>query len=70
MQVPLSNPDITELEKKYVLDVLYRPNLSLGPKLPEFEARLADYVGTKYAVAVNSGTSALHCCIRALEIGE
>ena len=70
MQIPLSSPDITELEKKYVLDVLNSPNLSLGPKLPEFEARLANYVGTKYAVAVNSGTSALHCCIKALGIGD
>ena len=70
MQIPLSSPDITELEKKYVLDVLNSPNLSLGPKLPEFEARLANYVGTNYAVAVNSGTSALHCCIKALGIGD
>ena len=70
MNIPLSSPDITELEKKYVLDVLNSPNLSLGPKLPEFEARLANYVGTNYAVAVNSGTSALHCCIKALGIGD
>ena len=70
MQIPLSNPDITDLEKKYVLEVLNSPNLSLGPKLPEFEARLANYVGTNYAVAVNSGTSALHCCIKALGIGD
>ena len=70
MQIPLSSPDITEIEKKYVLDVLNTSNLSLGPKLPEFEARVADYVGTRYAVAVNSGTSGLHCCIKALGIGD
>ena len=70
MHIPLSSPDITEIEKKYVLDVLNTSNLSLGPKLPEFEARVADYVGTRYAVAVNSGTSGLHCCIKALGIGD
>ena len=62
MKVPLSSPDITELERTYVLEVLHTPNLSLGPKLPEFEAKVANYVGTRYAVAVNSGTSGLHCC--------
>ena len=70
MKIPLSNPDITELEKKYVLEVLNSSHLSLGPKLPEFEEKLAQYVGAKYAVAVNSGTSALHCCIKALGIGD
>ena len=42
MQIPLYNTDITALEKKYALDVLNSPNLSLGPKLSEFEARLAN----------------------------
>ncbi len=70
MNIPLSSPDITDLERRYVLEVLNTPNLSLGPKLPEFEARFAKYVGTKYAVAVNSGTSGLHCCVRAMGIGD
>lgn len=56
MQIPLSNPDITELDKEYILDVLNSPDLSLGPKLQEFEAKMAYYIGAKYAVAVNSGT--------------
>jgi len=68
MKIPLSNPDITELEKEKVLEVLETPNLSLGPKLVEFEKKFAEYIGTKYAVAVNSGTSGLHLCIRALDI--
>ena len=70
MKIPLSSPDITDLERRYVLEVLNTPSLSLGPKLPEFEARVADYVGSTYAVAVNSGTSGLHCCIKALGIGD
>jgi perosamine synthetase len=44
--------------------------LSLGPKLPEFERAVAEYVGCQYAVAVNSGTSALHLIVRTLGIGE
>lgn len=70
MRIPLSNPDITDAEIKAVTKVLQTPQLSLGPKLPEFEKLLADYVGTKYAVAVNSGTSALHLIIRSLDVKD
>jgi perosamine synthetase len=67
-EIPLSNPDITELERERVLEVLSTPNLSLGPKLVEFEKKFANYVGSAFAVAVNSGTSALHLCVKALDI--
>lgn len=70
MKIPLSNPDITEKERRIVLEVLNTPNLSLGPKLEEFENKFADYIGSKYAVAVNSGTSGLHLCVRALGIKD
>lgn len=70
MKIPLARPDITEREIAAVSAVLRTPNLALGPKLREFEEKIADYVGVKYAVGVNSGTSALHLIIRALEIGE
>ncbi len=66
IKVNLSGPDITEKEIQYVIDVLKTPYLSLGPKLPEFEEKVADYVGSKYAVAVNSGTSGLHLLVKAL----
>jgi perosamine synthetase len=49
--------------------VLRTSNLSLGPKLDEFESRVAEYVGTSYTIAVSSGTAGLHLCIRALGIG-
>ena len=68
--IPLSSPDITELEISYVTQVLKTPNLSLGPKLVEFEARMAQFIGVRHAVAVNSGTSALHLIIRALGIKD
>jgi len=69
MKIPLSKPDIGEHEIERVVEVLRSNRLSLGPKLGEFEERFAAYVGTRYAIAVNSGTSALHLCIRALGIG-
>ena len=70
MKIPLSSPDITELEIEYVTQVLRTPNLSQGPKLIEFESRIAEYTGVKYAIATNSGTSALHLILRALEIKD
>ena len=68
--IPLSSPDITELERSYVNEVLQTPYLSLGPKLTEFEHKAASYIGAKYAIAVNSGTSALHLALRAYDLHE
>ncbi len=70
MRIPLSAPDITEAEIQAVSAVLRTSRLSLGPQLEEFEQSLARYIGTSHAIAVNSGTSALHLCIRALGISE
>lgn len=70
MEIPLARPDITDREIEAIVSVLRTPHLSLGPKLGEFETKLAEYAGVKYAVAVNSGTSALHLIIKALKIGE
>src|SRR5215472_6451816 len=69
MNIPLSAPDIGDREVEYVKRVLQSGQLSLGPCLDEFEKRFASYVGTRFAIAVNSGTSALHLCVRALGIG-
>jgi perosamine synthetase len=68
--IPLARPDITEREINAVVDVLRSRHISLGPRLPEFEERIAERTGAAYAVAVNSGTSGLHLCLRALGIGE
>ncbi len=69
MRVFLSRPDITQKEIQAVSEVLRGPNLSLGPKLPEFENAFTEYIGTKHAVAVNSGTSGLFLCLQAMGIG-
>jgi perosamine synthetase len=65
-RVPLSRPDIDQTDIDAVVAVLRTPHLSLGPKLPQFEQAFAAFVGTRHAVAVNSGTSALHLVVRAL----
>jgi len=70
MNIPLSKPWVTEEDIKAVEEVLRTPYLSLGPKLPEFENMLASVAKRKYAVAVNSGTSALHLIIRSLGIKD
>jgi len=70
MQIPLSRPDIKKRDIDAVLQVLKTPYLSIGPKIVEFEEKIAQYTGIKYAVAVNSGTSALHLIIRALGIKD
>lgn len=69
MNIPLSRPDIGDLEVDCVTRVLRSGNLSLGPRVSEFEEEFANYIGTRYAVATNSGTSALHLCVKALGIG-
>jgi len=69
MRIHLSRPDITEKEIKAVCAVLRSPELSLGPKLVEFEEAFAKYIGRKRAVAVNSGTSGLFLCMSVLGIG-
>lgn len=68
--IPLSRPDITEREKQAVLAVLDSNLLSLGPKLGEFEEKMAAYAGTEYAIACNSGTSGLHMIISGLGIKD
>lgn len=69
MNVPLSQPDISEREIEYVVQTLRSGRLSLGPRVTEFEEKFAQYLGRRHAVAVSSGTAALHLCVRALGIG-
>ena len=69
MNIPLSQPDIGDLEIDSVVRVLRSGQLSLGPRVSEFEEEFAKYIGSRYAVATNSGTSALHLCVKAMGIG-
>ena len=66
MTIPLSRPDITSIEKKYVNEVLDSGQLSMGGKTELFEKQFINRFNANYAVAMNSGTSALHVAVKSL----
>jgi perosamine synthetase len=68
--IPLAKPFIDKNDVKAIKGVLKSERLSIGPKVEQFEKAFARLIGTKYAVAVNSGTSGLHLCIKALGIKQ
>ena len=68
--IPYGKQNISEDDIRAVTDVLKSDFLTQGPAVPEFEACIKNYVGVKYAVAVNSATSALHIACLALGVGE
>lgn len=70
MSIPMSSPDLTEAERQAVMDVLNTTRLSMGPEVERFERAIAERVGATHAIAVSSGTTGLHLCIRAAEIGD
>lgn len=67
--IPLSDPDITEVELEAVDAVMRAPRLSNGPLAEAFEAAFAHYLGRKYAVAVPSGTLGMLLALKAHGIG-
>ncbi len=66
--IPYGRQSINEEDIQAVVEVLCSDWLTTGPKVEVFERAFADYVGAKYAVAVSSGTAALHSAMFALEI--
>jgi len=64
----MSLPDLTDAERSAVMEVLQTPHLSMGPRIAAFEKAVAEYVGAREAVGVNSGTAGLHLCVRAADI--
>ncbi len=68
--IPYGRQFIDEEDIRAVLEVLKSDFITQGPKVEEFEKALADYCGVRYAVAFNSGTSALYCAYRALGLGR
>jgi perosamine synthetase len=65
-EIPLAKPDLGPREEELVLEVLRSGSLSLGPMLARFERALAEWLGVDDAVAVSSGTAALHLGVRAV----
>jgi dTDP-4-amino-4,6-dideoxygalactose transaminase len=68
MLIPHSRPSIDESEISAVSKVLRSQYLAEGLKVGEFQDRLSSYIGRRYALAVNSGTAALHLALLALKV--
>lgn len=70
--IPYGMQDITDDDVESVISVLKSPFLTQGPVVPAFEDALTTYSGSKYGVAVNSATSALHiaCLALGLKTGD
>ena len=66
--IPYGRQHITDQDVAAVVEALHADYLTQGPRIGEFEAKFAAYVGAKYAVAVSNGTAALHLCALALEV--
>ena len=69
-RIPLARPVLGEREEELVLEVLRSGMLSLGPMLGRFEGDFAAWIGCEDAVAVSSGTAALHLAVRGLGWGR
>ncbi|WP_210495133.1 DegT/DnrJ/EryC1/StrS family aminotransferase [Patulibacter sp. SYSU D01012] len=67
-RIPLARPVIGPEEEQAVLDVLRSGQLSLGPRLGEFERRFAARIGVPHGSAVSSGTAGLHLALRAVGV--
>ncbi|ALO41447.1 UDP-4-amino-4,6-dideoxy-N-acetyl-beta-L-altrosamine transaminase [Pseudoalteromonas phenolica] len=68
--IPYGKQHIDQDDINAVVEVLNSDYLTQGPRVPQFEGKVAEYCNAKYAVAVNSATSALHIACLALGVGE
>jgi perosamine synthetase len=69
MIIPHSRPLIDSEDIRAVSDVLASGHVSEGEKVREFEAQIASFVGTRYGIAVSSGTAAIHAALVGLHVG-
>ncbi|MFW9794017.1 MAG: DegT/DnrJ/EryC1/StrS family aminotransferase [Candidatus Thorarchaeota archaeon] len=69
-EIKVSDLSYDKSEIDAVVSVLESEWLTMGPKTEEFERRLASYLGSDYAIALNNGTSALHLGLLALGVGS
>ncbi|MBA3434371.1 MAG: DegT/DnrJ/EryC1/StrS family aminotransferase [Actinobacteria bacterium] len=67
--IRLARPDVGTAELEAVAEVIESGQLTMGSKVAELEAALAEAVGTAHVAAVSSGTAALHLALLALEVG-
>src|ERR1700753_2452802 len=67
--LPYGKQEIADADIKAVVGALVSGWLTTGPRVAEFEKAFAIHCGADEGVAVNSGTAALHCTMRALGVG-
>lgn len=67
--IEMASSELNEQDIQAVMNVMTSGRLALGPQITAFEEAMAQYVGVRHAVAVNSGTAALHLMVRALGLG-
>jgi len=68
--IPYGRQHITPEDIQAVVATLQADFLTQGPKVSEFESKFAEYIGSRFAVAVANGTGALHLCTLALDVNE
>lgn len=68
MVIPYGRQSIDDEDIKEVIRTLNSDFITQGPRVEEFEKKLAEYCNAKYAVAFNSGTAALYCAYRVLNL--
>lgn len=68
--LPYGRQDIASEDIAAVVEVLKSEFLTQGPMVPRFEEQIAEYCGSRHAIAVNSATSALHIACLALGLKE
>jgi dTDP-4-amino-4,6-dideoxygalactose transaminase len=66
--ISIAKPEITDKEFENIKKVLDSGMLAQGEVVEEFEKKFAEYIGVDYAIATNSGTSALHTALASLGI--
>jgi len=69
LRIPFTNKEILSIQNA-IEDVLKSGQIAMGKYVAEFEKRFAEFTGTKYAVGVNSGTSALEIPLRAIDVSK
>ena len=70
MKIPFHRPHITNKEFESIKDSLLSGWLTMGPKTMEFEAAFKQYIGSDYAISLNSATAALHLALNAIGVKQ
>ena len=67
--IPFSPPDMSEAEAQLASEAILSGWITTGPKTKEFERQIAEYVGTKKTVCLNSATAAMEMALRLIGVG-